>query len=75
MGDSEFPGRGYAQVRDQFLMGDSLLVAPQLEKGAVARTVVIPPGVWRADDGTTVVGPATISVATPRARLPHFVRQ
>lgn len=71
----EFPGRGYANVRDQFLIGDSLLVAPQLEKGATARTVVIPPGVWRADDGTDVVGPTRISVATPRARLPHFVRR
>ena len=71
----EFPGHGYATVKDQFLMGDFLLVAPQLEKGATSRTVVIPPGSWHADDGTVVVGPTTISVPTPRARLPHFLRR
>lgn len=69
-----FPNQGYAAVKDQFMIGDFLLVAPQLEKGAAERTVVIPPGNWMADDGTTVVGPATLSVATPLARFPYFAR-
>ena len=55
------------------MMGDFLLVAPVLEKGAVSRKVVIPPGKWLADDGKTVLGPAEIDVATPLSRLPHFV--
>ena len=69
-----FPNQGYAQVIDQFMMGDALLVAPQLEEGATERTVVIPPGTWTADDGTVVEGPKTITVKTPLARLPHFIR-
>ncbi len=69
-----YPNKGYATVIDQFMMGEDLLVAPQLDKGAASRAVVIPPGTWQADDGTTVEGPKTVTVATPLARLPHFVR-
>lgn len=70
-----YPGHGYEAVKDQFLMGENLLVAPVLEKGAVSRTVVIPPGRWRADDESCVVGPQTIVVQTPLSRLPHFVKE
>ena len=69
-----YPGHGYAKVMDEFLMGDDLLVAPVVEKGAKARKVVIPPGCWRGDDGAEVEGPAEITVETPLARLPHFRR-
>ena len=69
-----YPGRGYAAVIDQFMMGTDLLVAPQMDKGAASRPVVVPPGTWKADDGTVVVGPKTITVQTPLARLPHFVK-
>ena len=67
-----YPRMGYAEIRDQFLMGDDLLVAPVLEKGAKHRRVVLPPGRWRGDDGKTVEGPATIEVSTPLERLPYF---
>ena len=69
-----FPGRGYGDVKDEFLMGDDLLVAPVLEKGATARRVVLPPGAWRADDGRLYDGPAEIETAAPLPRLPHFER-
>ena len=69
-----YPNQGYASVIDEFMMGTDLLVAPQMEKNATTRDVVIPPGTWKADDDTTVVGPKTITVKTPLARLPHFVR-
>ena len=69
-----YPGHGWEKVDDQFLMGGDLLVAPQVADRD-ERTVVIPPGAWTADDGETVSGPKTITVKTPLARLPHFVRQ
>ena len=69
-----FPGRGYAEIKDEFLMGEDLLVAPVLEKGATSRRVVLPPGSWRADDGRTYDGPETIEADAPLARLPHFER-
>ena len=67
-----FPGRGYAKILDEFMMGETLLVAPAMEKDAKTREVVLPPGTWRADDGTTHVGPATVTVETPLSRLPYF---
>ena len=68
----EFPHQGYAEVKDQFLMGDFLMVTPQLRKEASSREVAIPPGRWRADDGTVVTGPRHITVETPLSRLPYF---
>ena len=69
-----YPGKGYAHVIDEFMMGEDLLVAPVLKKGVASREVVLPPGLWLADDGATFNGPCTITVQTPLARLPHFVR-
>jgi len=72
--DFQFPGNGYELVLDQFMMGEDLLVAPVVTGGVTSRKVVIPEGTWRADDGTLVVGPQTVEVATPLARLPYFER-
>ena len=56
-------------------MGDEMVVAPQLEKGALQREVVIPPGKWLSDNGEVITGPKKISVYTPLSRLPYFVKQ
>lgn len=69
-----FPRLGYADIRDQFMMGDFLLVAPQTRKGATSRTAAVPPGRWMCDDGGTVCGPAEISLQTPIDRIPFFER-
>ena len=67
-----FPGEGYYDIKDEFMMGNNLLVAPVVEKGATFRKVVLPPGKWKADDGRTYDGSRTIEVATPLERLPYF---
>jgi alpha-glucosidase len=76
------PGRAdLAAVGDQFLLGDDLLVAPVLERGARERRVVFPPGRWRAIwpehgapderfDGED--GPRTLPA--PLGRAPAFLR-
>jgi len=71
----EFPGMGYAGVKDEFMMGDRLLVAPVIKKGAVERKVVIPPGKWRDADGKVFAGPAEVVVPAPLAKLPYFVKE
>lgn len=69
-----YPDQGYVDIVDQFMLGTDLLVAPVTERGARRRKVVLPRGTWRADDGTRVVGPRTIEVEVPLARLPYFER-
>ena len=68
-----YPGMGYAGVIDEFMIGDDLLVAPVMKKGARERKVVVPSGRWLADDGSEVIGPCETSVSAPLSRLPHFV--
>ncbi len=67
-----YPHRGYAGIKDQFLLGDGILVAPVLEKGARGRKVAIPPGTWAGDDGSEVTGPCEIEIGVPPARLPWY---
>jgi alpha-glucosidase (family GH31 glycosyl hydrolase) len=67
-----FPDNGYDQIKDQFMLGDSILVAPMLQKGIKSRQVVIPPGKWIGDDNKLNKGPATIIVQVPIERLPYF---
>jgi alpha-glucosidase (family GH31 glycosyl hydrolase) len=69
-----WPEGGYEPVQDQFMLGDDLLVAPVVARGARRRAVEIPPGRWRADDGSTLEGPTRIEVEAPLDRLPHFER-
>jgi alpha-glucosidase len=71
----QWPQQGYEKVADQFLLGDDLLVAPVVEKGARKRPIVFPPGRWRGDDGSVVEGPTTKEVDVPLARLPYYERQ
>jgi alpha-glucosidase len=68
----QFPGQGYSAITDQFLLGERILVAPVLQKGATSRQVVFPPGTWLNEDGSVVRGPATKTVAAPLARLPWW---
>ena len=69
-----FPEGGYESIKDQFMMGDDLLVAPMVTKGT-SRKVLIPNGRWRADDGSVIEGPAEKVIDVPLARLPYFERQ
>lgn len=70
--DYAYPGKGYELITDQFLLGEDILVAPVVEKGATSREIVFPEGKWKGDDGSLVDGPAIIRVETPLNRLPWF---
>jgi alpha-glucosidase len=69
-----FPRGGYENVKDQFMLGDDLLVAPMVGKG-VTRKVLIPEGHWKSDDGRVMEGPMAATLDVPLSRLPHFQRQ
>lgn len=62
-------------IKDEFLFGDSLLIAPVLEEFATAREVYFPEGIWYdLDYRYQYDGPCTATVYAPLDRLPIFVR-
>ncbi len=70
-----FPGQGLASCKQQFMIGDRLLVAPVVEAGATHHRVALPQGRWRGFDGKRYRGPATVTVAVDLETLPYFERE
>ena len=70
----QFPDEGFETVNDQFMLGDTILVAPVLEKGKQNRIVRLPKGMWKESDGTVYEGGKTIVVKAPLEKLPWFTR-
>lgn len=70
----QYPGQGYAFLRDQYMLGERVLVAPVMVKGQTQRTVCFPEGTWESEAGERYVGPAKVMVPAPLSRLPWFTR-
>lgn len=60
-----FPGNGYETIKDQFVLGNDIIVAPVTEKGAVSRKVVLPKGNWIAEDGKKYKGGTILEISVP----------
>ncbi|HEX8205796.1 MAG TPA: TIM-barrel domain-containing protein [Solirubrobacteraceae bacterium] len=64
-----------ARADDEWLLGEDVLVAPVVRKGAASRKVALPRGCWqREGTGDRLRGGRTVSVDAPLASLPWFVR-
>ena len=65
-----------ADMFDEYMFGDALLVAPVLTAGAASRSVYLPRGAWidYTDGKTRHTGPATITASAPLAVIPRFVK-
>ncbi|KAA6456635.1 DUF5110 domain-containing protein [Acidobacteria bacterium AB60] len=63
-------------IRDEFLLGDSLLISPVLTEGANAREVTLPGGEDWTDfwSGEKTHGGQTVRVEAPLDRVPIFVK-
>jgi myogenesis-regulating glycosidase len=73
-----FPGDQTAQaITDQYMVGDALLVAPVLEKGARSRKVYLPEGRWRDyRSGKVFEGDRTLrDYPAPLDTLPLFISE
>ena len=60
-------------IKDQFMLGNKILVAPYLSKGEGSRKVILPKGKWKSDTGKTYKGGKSINIEVPLTRLPYFV--
>lgn len=70
-----FWANGATEAEDAFLLGDSLLVAPVVEKGVSSREVPVPAGLWY-DFWTDakISGPARVGIQAPLERIPILVK-
>jgi alpha-glucosidase (family GH31 glycosyl hydrolase) len=68
-----FPGQGFESVKDQFMLGNTILVAPVLEKGERKRTVKLPKGKWKSYDNKIIKGGQTIIIDAPLDVLPYLI--
>ena len=62
-------------IDDQYLLGDSLLVAPILDKGAVKRDIYLPKGNWKDGyNSSTYSGPIWLKNYDASIEIiPYFV--
>jgi alpha-D-xyloside xylohydrolase len=70
-----FPSEDQAWlVKDQYLYGEELLVAPVVREGERVREIYIPSGSWKAVcSGETFSGPKWIQYETKLSEIPLFV--
>ena len=60
---------------DQFTLGERILVAPVLQRGATTRRVRFPPGAWIAPDGTRYEGPGQRDIPVGLTTIPWYRRE
>ena len=68
------PHKGYADITDEFLLGEDLLVAPVVTKGTFERRVYFPAGRWQAPDGKVYEGDTDVILPAPLDTLLWFRR-
>lgn len=69
-----FPGQGFEECNDQYMLGDKYLVAPVMDAGT-SRTVKLPKGKWVDENGKKYNGGKTYTIDVPLDRLPRFTLQ
>jgi len=67
-----YPGCGYETVKDEFLLGEDILVCPVVTKGTFEKNIVLPDGNWQDTDGKVYAGGQTLRMKTPLEQLLWF---
>lgn len=69
-----YPTRGFADCKDQFMLGAKYIVAPILTPDG-KRTVRLPNGTWIDDQGQRFRGPVVLQITAPTGRLPYYEKR
>lgn len=67
----QFPLQGFADCKDQYMLGSKFLVAPVLSADG-KRLVRLPRGSWVDDLGQRIRGPKVLQISAPLSRLPYY---
>ncbi|SFF87627.1 glycoside hydrolase family 31 protein [Sunxiuqinia elliptica] len=70
-----FPNQGFVNVVDQFMLGEDILVAPVVEKGARKRMVQLPKGKWETHSGKVVRGGKSLEFDVALDELLYFKKR
>ncbi len=71
--DYSFPGEGFDSCVDQYMLGDTYLVAPMTTQGT-SRSVKLPKGTWKDEQGRKYKGGKTYTIEVPLSRIPYFTK-
>jgi alpha-glucosidase (family GH31 glycosyl hydrolase) len=66
-----FPGQGLDEIKNQFMMGKTLMVAPMIEKGT-RRKITFPKGKWLSETGKVFKGPIVKEFDVALDEIPVF---
>ena len=69
--DYAFPGQGFENCSDQYMLGERYLVAP-MQTAGTQRTVKLPEGSWKDEAGVVYEGGQTVTIDVPLERIPMF---
>ena len=69
-------GAEYADIPDEYMWGDEVLVAPVMQQGATSRNVLLPPGIWYDFyvPRHKYQGGREVTVDAPLEKLPLFIK-
>ncbi len=70
----EFPDENFEKVNDQFMLGEKILVAPVIKKGARSRSVILPKGMWQSSDGKEFEGGRIVEADAPIDKINFFIK-
>ena len=72
--DYAFPGQGFEECNDQYMLGAEILVAPVMD-ASLSRSVKLPKGKWQDENGKVYKGGKAYVIDVPLDRLPRFTRK
>ncbi|XP_025269481.1 myogenesis-regulating glycosidase-like isoform X2 [Camponotus floridanus] len=61
------------KINDEYLLGETILIAPVIQEGAISRDIYFPAGIWLDQNHKTISGPKWIrNYPAPLDTLPYF---